>query len=96
MFWIIAIEQNDNGSHNNQTWPNRDSIPEGYAVFSEELEPANELENFPFGNVEIEEIEGIKTVVKWSPLPIPEVPEEPDYNPIEELKSDMISVIDNT
>lgn len=95
MFWIIAIAQNENGSHNNQTWNNKDTIPEGYACFKEELEPANELENFPFGDITVEMIEGIPAVTGWSPLPIPEVPDEPVYNPVEELKTDMISVIDS-
>lgn len=74
---LIEIKANANGSHDNQsTIPN--PIPDGWAVIPESLETPN----FPFGDIEVEEIDGIMTVTKWiagiipEPEPIPEPSEE--------------------
>ena len=50
-------------------------ILEGWAVIPEELE----LQNFPFGEVTAEEIDGVMTVTGWIPgeMPEPEAVEEP-------------------
>lgn len=69
---IIKIEPNSNGSHNNQTG-NMMSLPEGWAVVPEDLDTPN----FPFGNVTVENIDGVDTVVTWEPLPMPEPKPEP-------------------
>ena len=73
---IIKIAPYDNGGHDNQTingvtpetWP----IPEGYAVIPEEVGTPETLENFPFGEVTVEERNGVATVTGWTPSPIPE------------------------
>lgn len=73
---IIKIEQNENGSHDNQTingvTPETFPIPEGYAVIPEELGTKETLENYPFGEVTVGFVDDMPTVMSWTPLPIPE------------------------
>lgn len=75
---IIEIIALDNGAHRNQSGGN--AIPDGWAVIPEGME----TENFPFGEVEVETINGIPTVTKWIPgalpEPEPEVEPEPSVN----------------
>ena len=67
MLEILALE---NGAHRNQTF--HGVLPDGWAVIPADME----CENFPFGEVEAEEINGQMTVTKWTPGEMPEV-EEP-------------------
>lgn len=72
---IVEIKALDNGAHNNQTSDvDFIQIPDGWAVVPTDME----CENFPFGELEAEEIDGIMTVTKWEPLPIPEPEPEPE------------------
>lgn len=73
---IIEIAPLENGAHRNQNG-GMSVVPSGWAVI-----PADMVcENFPFGEVEVAEIDGVMTVTKWTPgempEPIPE-PEEPE------------------
>lgn len=63
---IIEIEKLDNGAHRNQDGSFL-KIPEGWAVIPDTLETGN----FPFGEIEAEEINGVMTVTKWTPIDIP-------------------------
>ena len=64
---ILKIEAENNGGHKNQTW---DGIPPiGYAVVPDDLDTPN----FPFGEITVEKIDGIDTVITWSSLPIPKI-----------------------
>ena len=64
---IIEIVPLDNGAHNNQNG-GLSYVPEGWAVI-----PASMVcENFPFGEVEVAEIDGVMTVTKWTPGEMPE------------------------
>ena len=57
---IIEIIALDNGAHRNQTSDIEFvSIPDGWAVIPDDME----CENFPFGEVTAEEIDGVMTVV---------------------------------
>jgi hypothetical protein len=58
---IIEIKALENGSHRNQTSDYIKTVPEGYAVVPVDMETPN----FPFGEVEVAEVEGIMTVTKW-------------------------------
>lgn len=78
---IIAIKQLENGGHANQTG-NLKNIPEGYAVIPDDMETPN----FPFGNLNYRTINGIKTVIKWEPLPIPEPEIFPEAEAITEAE----------
>ena len=76
---LIEIAPLDNCAHNNQTIDGADPfvfpIPNGWAVIPDDME----CENFPFGEVEVEEIDGVMTVTKWTAgvMPEPE-PVEPE------------------
>lgn len=69
---ILEITALPNGAHRNQEW-DKLPIPEGWAVIPEDME----LENFPFGNVTAEELDGAMTVTGWESLPMPEPEPEP-------------------
>ena len=72
MLEIAALE---NGAHRNQTY--NGVLPEGWV-----LDKNNKcIENFPFGEVIVEEVDGMMTVMSWMPLPIPEPDPEPDPEP---------------
>lgn len=71
---IVEIAPLDNGAHRNQSYPG--FVPDGWAVIPADVE----TENFPFGEVEVEEVNGVMTVTKWTPgvMPEPEPIPEPE------------------
>lgn len=73
---IIKIAPLPNGAHNNQTCPEM-TVPPGWARVPEDLGTAETLENFPFGEIEVENIGGAPTVTRWTPRPVPEAETEP-------------------
>lgn len=76
---IIEIAKLENGAHNNQTiYSGQIPVPDGWCLVPNSMLP---LENYPFGDVEVEEIDGIMTLTKWTPLPIPEPPPPPPPEP---------------
>lgn len=85
---IVKIKPYDNGAHANQSTTPR-NIPDGWAVVPDDMETPN----FPFGEVEAEEIDGVMTVTKWTAGTIPETPEvpvpDPPINEIEQLRADV-------
>jgi hypothetical protein len=68
---IIEIEKRSNGSHRNQSG-NITIIPDGWAVVPDDLETVN----FPFGEIEVAEIDGIMVVTSWTPNEMPKIEEE--------------------
>lgn len=72
---IIEIAALENGGHRNQTIDN-EKMPKGWAVVPDEMETPN----FPFGEIVVEEIDGVPTVIKWIPIDIPE-PEPIEIKP---------------
>ena len=74
---IIEIEALKNGAHRNQTTSNPVILPDGWAVIPDDMV----CENFPFGALEVEEIDGIMTVTKWTPGELPKPEPEPDPEP---------------
>lgn len=73
---IIEIAPLDNGAHRNQNG-GLSVVPEGWAVVPADLE----TENFPFGEVEVAEINGVMTVTKWTPGVMPEPEPIPEPGP---------------
>ena len=61
----IEIAALSNGAHRNQT--GLDVLPDGWAVIPDEME----TQNFPFGDIDVEEIDNIMTVTRWVPGIIP-------------------------
>lgn len=66
---IVEIAALPNAAHRNQSF--HGFVPEGWAAIPEDME----TENFPFGEVEVAEVDGVMTVTKWTPgeLPRPEI-----------------------
>lgn len=70
---ILKISANPNGSHDNQTSPMAfGPLPEGWAVVPERLGTPETLEHFPFGDITVEDVDGVPTVTSWTPLPMQE------------------------
>ena len=84
---IIEIQPLDNGAHRNQS-VNFTFLPDGWAVIPEEIETPN----FPFGEIEVEEIDGVQTVTKWiaGEIPEPEPIPEPE---VSVTADDILNVI---
>lgn len=75
---IVKIEQNSNGSHNNQTTSMPlPEIPEGWAVIPEDMDIPS---TFPFINIEVEG----QVVTAISPGVVPEPEPMPDPEPTAE------------
>ena len=74
MLKMIEIAALPNGAHKNQDY--HGNLPEGWALL-----PTDELENFPFGEVEVDTVDGLPTVVKWTPGEMPEPAPETDPVP---------------
>ena len=72
---MLEIKALENGAHNNQTC--HGVLPDGWAVIPDDMV----CENFPFGEVEAEDIDGVMTVTKWTPGTIPEPEPEPEVEP---------------
>lgn len=67
---MLEINALENGAHRNQNG-GVSVLPDGWAVIPNGMT----LENFPFGEVEAEEINGVMTVTKWTAGEMPEVEE---------------------
>lgn len=73
---MIEITALSNGAHRNQTF--NGTLPEGWAI----ILGNEELTNFPFGNFEVEQVDGVTYMVDGSwvagempepePVPVPE------------------------
>lgn len=90
---IVEIKALDNGAHNNQTIDGVFTvIPDGYAVIPDDMI----CENFPFGEVKTEEIDGVMTVTEWVPGVIPEPEPMPELEPTTaELLDILLGVSDD-
>lgn len=64
---LVKIEALENGAHDNQNG-GLSYVPDGWAVIPDGMV----CENFPFGEVKAEEIDGVMTVTEWVPGVIPE------------------------
>ena len=84
---IIKIDPFDNGAHANQIGY-LDVVPDGWAIIPDEML----CENFPFGDVEVEEIDGVVTVTKWTPGTIPEPEPLPTPGPTAQDDTDSMLV----
>jgi hypothetical protein len=84
---IIEIAALDNGAHRNQTF--HGVLPDGWAIIPDDME----TENFPFGEVEAAEIDGVMTVTKWTPGVMPEPEPEVEPEPTtEDILNAMLGV----
>ena len=72
---LIKVSQTNEAAHaccffNN----NIKNIPEGWAVIPDDMETPN----LPYGDIAIEDIEGVPTVTSWTPREMPVVEETPE------------------
>ena len=81
----MEIKALSNGAHRNQNG-NFDNLPEGWALIPDNME----LENFPFGEVTAEEVDGVMTVTNWTPGVVPEPQPEPEPEPSAEELLDIL------
>lgn len=80
---LIEMRLSENGGHRNIE-SNLKKIPDGWAIIPNNMDTPN----FPFGDITVEEINGIMTVTKWTPGVIPEP--EPEPEPESEPTTDKI------
>jgi hypothetical protein len=85
---MIEIAALSNGAHRNQTFSG--VLPVGWAIDRNNLC----VENFPFGEVETEEVNGMMTVTKWTPGTIPEPDPIPEVDP-EPTIDDRVTVLED-
>ena len=83
---MIEITPSANGAHNNQTY--HGALPEGWAVIPIDME----TENFPFGEVTVEEVDGVMTVTQWTPGAMPEPEPEPEPEPTAQDDTDAMLI----
>lgn len=89
---IVEIKALDNGAHNNQTIDGVFAeIPDGYAVIPDDME----CENFPFGEVKAEEIDGVMTATEWIAGTLPESEPMPETEPTAEELLDILLGVKN-
>ena len=81
---MLQIKALDNGAHNNQTFHN--ILPEGWAVIPDSME----CENFPFGEIEAEEINGVMTVTKWTAGIIPESESKVEPTQLDRIEAQVV------
>lgn len=80
---VIEIAALSNGAHRNQT--GLDVLPGGWAVIPDDMA----CENFPFGEVTVEEIDGAPTVTGWAPGTMSEPEPAPEPAPEPETPTDL-------
>lgn len=88
---IIEINALDNGAHNNQTINGVIPVPSGWAV----IRGNEELENFPFGSFEVENVDGVTYMKEgsWVAGVMPEPEPVPEAEPTtEEILNAMLGV----
>ena len=80
----IKIEPFENGAHDNQE-NGFSTVPDGWAIIPDSMT----TENFPFGEVEVAEINGVITVAKWiaGTIPEPEPEPEPEPTPLDRVEA---------
>ena len=83
---IIETEALYNGAHRNQSIDGEIPLPEGWAIIPEDME----CDNFPFGDITVDEIDGVLTVTSWTPGKIPEPEPDPEPEPTTDELMDIL------
>lgn len=78
---IIRIYKHENGGHDNQTSSVDFPVPEGWAIVPEEVGTPETMENYPFGDLTVEDRDGVPTVTGWTPGVVPPSPPLPTPEP---------------
>ena len=82
---IVEILALENGAHRNQHVFGEITPPDGWAVIPDDMV----CDNFPFGEVAAEEIDGVMIATSWTPraMPEPEPAPEPEPEPSPALEA---------
>ena len=92
---IVEIKALSSGAHDNRTY--HGTLPDGWAIIPDGMETPN----FPFGELEAIEVDGIMTVIKWTagkrpepiqPTPVEEREEAYRTLPIVEWEDKLLTV----
>lgn len=84
---IVEVIALSNGAHRNQTGEVM-VAPPGWAVVPEGLD----TQNFPFGEIAVEEVDGVLTVTSWTPIEIPAPEPEPEPEPtLDDISLDLLA-----
>lgn len=84
---LIEIVALDNGAHRNQECHGFEiPVPDGWAVIPEDMA----CENFPFGEVEAADVDGVMTVTRWTAGVMPDP--EPEPEPAADLETRVATV----
>lgn len=81
---IVEIATRKNGGHRNQSGDFA-TVPKGWAVIPDDMETPN----FPFGDIQTEDKNGVMTVTKWTAREIPISNEETPVSEMEQLRADV-------
>lgn len=84
---LIEIAALENGAHRNQSG-GVSSVPNGWAVIPDGMT----MENFPFGEVEAEEINGVMTVTRWTSGTVPAPEPTPESEPTAQDDTDTMLI----
>lgn len=76
MITVIKVEPNENGSHDNNTCYSGGYVPDGWAVLLSKVGTPTTLENFPFGDITVDDTQTPPVVTSWTPLPMPDSAEK--------------------
>ena len=86
--WIVNLEANPNGSHNDHRADHITAVPDGWAMIPDDFTVPS---TFPFVGIEAEDVDGVNTVTAMTegtmPEPAPEV--EPEPTEMEQLRADV-------
>ena len=85
---IIKIEKTSENAH---LWQSADvelEIPYGWAVIPDDMETPN----LPYGDIVVEEIEGVTTVTSWTPRELPVVEPTPEVK-AEPTADELIDIL---
>ena len=84
---LIEIQALENGAHNNQTINSVIPVPEGWAVIPDDMV----CESFPFGEVTVEEVNGVMTVTEWiaGEMPVPDPMLEPEPSQLDRIEAQV-------
>lgn len=74
---LIKIEAETSGGHAYQTIDSISTIPDGWAVVPDDMETPN----MPYGDITVEEIDGVMTVTSWEARENPEPTEPTEREP---------------
>lgn len=85
---IIEIAALSNGAHRNQTPNSLIAVPDGWAVVPDHMDTPN----FPFGEVVVDKLNGVMTVVEWIPGAMPEPEPETEAEPTAQDDTDSMLV----